>query len=106
MFSQLPEDATDYHTVSEQSPRRVLLAGVSMILATLIFVTGCGATRTAAGTNAAPPPMEVSFVEARTGVVTLRNEWIGTLDGYVNAQIQPQVSGYLVEQKYREGQVV
>jgi membrane fusion protein (multidrug efflux system) len=77
-----------------------------MILATLIFVTGCGATRTAAGTNAAPPPMEVSFVEARTGEVTLRNEWIGTLDGYVNAQIQPQVSGYLVEQKYREGQVI
>jgi membrane fusion protein (multidrug efflux system) len=50
--------------------------------------------------------MEVSFVEARTGEVMLRNEWVGTLDGYVNAQIQPQVSGYLVEQKYREGQVV
>jgi membrane fusion protein (multidrug efflux system) len=50
--------------------------------------------------------MKVSFVEARAGEVTLRNEWIGTLDGYVNAQIQPQVSGYLVEQKYREGQVV
>jgi membrane fusion protein (multidrug efflux system) len=28
------------------------------------------------------------------------------MDGYVNAQIQPQVSGYLVRQLYREGSVV
>jgi membrane fusion protein, multidrug efflux system len=31
---------------------------------------------------------------------------VGTLDGFVNAQIQPQVSGYLVQQKYREGSLV
>jgi membrane fusion protein (multidrug efflux system) len=73
-------------------------------LVTLTLLTGCSQTKTSAA--APPPPMEVSFVEARTGEVTLRNEWVGTLDGYVNAQIQPQVSGYLLEQKYREGQVV
>jgi membrane fusion protein (multidrug efflux system) len=31
---------------------------------------------------------------------------VATLDGYVNAQIQPQVSGYLIKQDYREGSVV
>ncbi|HWE51662.1 MAG TPA: efflux RND transporter periplasmic adaptor subunit [Bryobacteraceae bacterium] len=50
--------------------------------------------------------MTVSFVQARIAEVALRDDWVGTMDGYVNAQIQPQVSGYLIEQNYREGQVV
>jgi membrane fusion protein (multidrug efflux system) len=77
-------------------------AAVAVLAA--LTLTGCGQTKTSAA--APPPPMEVSFVEARTGEVTLRNEWVGTLDGYVNAQIQPEVSGYLLEQRYREGQAV
>ncbi len=36
----------------------------------------------------------------------LFGDWVATLDGYVNAQIQPQVSGYLIKQDYREGSVV
>jgi membrane fusion protein (multidrug efflux system) len=31
---------------------------------------------------------------------------VATLDGYVNAQIQPRVSGYLIKQNYKEGSVV
>jgi membrane fusion protein (multidrug efflux system) len=44
----------------------------------------------------------------RVGIqdVPLRGEWVGTLDGYVNANIQPQVSGYLIRQLYREGSPV
>lgn len=38
--------------------------------------------------------------------VPIRSEWITTLDGYVNAQIQPQVTGYLVKQNYVEGSFV
>jgi membrane fusion protein (multidrug efflux system) len=38
--------------------------------------------------------------------VPLTGDWVGTLDGYVNAQIQPQVSGYLIRQDYREGSAV
>jgi membrane fusion protein (multidrug efflux system) len=34
------------------------------------------------------------------------SEWVGILDGYVNAQIQPHVSGYIVRQNYKEGSVV
>jgi membrane fusion protein (multidrug efflux system) len=33
-------------------------------------------------------------------------QWVATLDGFVNAQIQPQVSGYLIKQIYQEGQLV
>src|SRR5262245_60006420 len=38
--------------------------------------------------------------------VTVRSEWVATLDGYVNADIRPQVSGYIVSQNYKEGTVV
>jgi RND family efflux transporter MFP subunit len=38
--------------------------------------------------------------------VSIYSEWVATLDGYVNAQIQPQVSGYLIKQDYQEGSFV
>jgi membrane fusion protein (multidrug efflux system) len=34
------------------------------------------------------------------------SEWITTLDGYVNAQVRPQVSGYIIRQNYKEGSLV
>jgi membrane fusion protein (multidrug efflux system) len=47
--------------------------------------------------------MPVTVVRAESTDVPLTGEWVGTLDGYVNAQIQPQASGYLIRQDYREG---
>src|SRR5271165_1742525 len=38
--------------------------------------------------------------------VAVHSEWVATLDGYVNAEIRPQVSGYIVSQNYKEGAVV
>jgi len=38
--------------------------------------------------------------------VPVQGEWIGTLEGYVNAQISPQVNGYLIRQDYHEGAFV
>ena len=38
--------------------------------------------------------------------VPVHNEWVATLDGYVNAEIRPQVSGYIVSQNYKEGTAV
>jgi RND family efflux transporter MFP subunit len=52
----------------------------------------------------APPTVQVVEVAQRD--VPVYHEWIATLDGYVNAVIQPQVSGYLVQQNYREGALV
>jgi membrane fusion protein (multidrug efflux system) len=34
------------------------------------------------------------------------SEWVATLDGYVNAQVRPQVSGYIIKQDYKEGSLV
>ncbi len=55
---------------------------------------------------ASMPPPEVSVVKVIEKDVPLTGEWVATLDGYVNAQIQPQVAGYLVKQNYREGSAV
>jgi len=65
--------------------------------------TGCGQGGSA-GKSQRPPEVEV--VEVTQQDVSLHSEWVGTLDGYVNAQIQPQVSGYLIKQDYREGALV
>ena len=51
-----------------------------------------------------PPVVEVVQVEQRD--VPIYTEWIGTLDGIVNADIKAQVSGYLLKQDYDEGTVV
>ncbi len=54
----------------------------------------------------APPVISVQVVRAVQQDVPVYGDWIATLDGYVNAQIQPEVSGYLVKQLYREGSYV
>jgi membrane fusion protein (multidrug efflux system) len=51
------------------------------------------------------PPV-VSVVTVLQEDVPLTSDWVASLDGFVNAQIQPQVSGYLIRQNYREGSFV
>lgn len=65
----------------------------------------------AAGCNrqtpvALPPPPEVQIITVAPTNVPIFEEWIGTLDGYVNAQIHAQVTGYLLTQNYAEGSEV
>jgi membrane fusion protein (multidrug efflux system) len=55
---------------------------------------------------APPPPPEVSIITLHPERVSLSTEWIATLDGYVNAQIRPQVAGYLVRRDYEEGAII
>jgi membrane fusion protein (multidrug efflux system) len=52
----------------------------------------------------APPQVQVFTVVATN--VPIFEEWIGTLDGFVNAQIRAQVTGYLLHQNYAEGSAV
>lgn len=51
-------------------------------------------------------PAEVLVTPVVQKDVPIYGDWVATLDGYVNANIQPQVTGYLIEQKYREGSFV
>ncbi|MGB7267471.1 MAG: efflux RND transporter periplasmic adaptor subunit [Terracidiphilus sp.] len=69
------------------------------------MLSGCGNHASAASTGARPP-MKVTIVSAAQSDVPITGEWVGTLDGYVNAQIQPQANGYLIRQDYREGSQV
>jgi membrane fusion protein (multidrug efflux system) len=48
-------------------------------------------------------PLRVEVATAVQQDVPMVHEWIGTVDGYVNAEIRPQVEGYLLKQAYREG---
>src|SRR5260370_2971564 len=67
-----------------------------------IFVSACNKSQ---ATTAAPvPEVEVAMVETRD--VPVYGEWVATLDGYVNAEIRPQVSGYIIRQNYKEGSLV
>ena len=69
------------------------------------LISGCGKKEVSAS-SASPPPMPVSVIKIEPTNVPIANEWVGTMDGYVNAQIQPQVAGYLIQQNYREGALV
>jgi RND family efflux transporter MFP subunit len=53
-----------------------------------------------------PPPAKVEVAPVIQKDVPVQGEWIGTLEGYVNAQISPQVNGYLIRQDYHEGAFV
>ncbi len=54
----------------------------------------------------APPPPAVQVADVEQTDVPVYREWIGTLDGFVNADIRPQVEGYVRKQAYREGTYV
>ncbi|HWC16811.1 MAG TPA: efflux RND transporter periplasmic adaptor subunit [Terriglobales bacterium] len=69
----------------------------------LLCSEGCGTRSVSA---AAPPPPSVQIGEVVQQNVPIYHEYIATLDGFVNAVIQPQVSGYLVKQNYREGALI
>jgi membrane fusion protein (multidrug efflux system) len=69
------------------------------------LLSGCGSHVNAASAPA-HPSMKVTVVSAMSSDVPITGEWVGTLDGYVNAQIQPQANGYLIRQDYREGSQV
>lgn len=68
-------------------------------LSVVSLLAGCGGK--AAGPPGAAPEVKVIAVTQRD--VPIVSEWVATLDGYVNAQIQPQVTGYIVKQTYKEG---
>src|SRR5258706_2174699 len=66
-----------------------------------------GATRPKHVSGAPPgtsPDVEVVQVEQKD--VPIFGEWIGTLDGFTNADVRAQVTGYLQRQGYQEGAFV
>jgi len=71
------------------------------MLIVLSMAVGC---KKEAPTAPSPPTVEVVSVNQKD--VPIYKEWVGALDGYVNAVIRAQVAGYLIKQNYREGELV
>ena len=79
-------------------------AAALLLLAGLALVAGC--TKSATGGPPHYPPPDVTTAPVTQKDVAIFGDWVANLDGYVNAQIQPQVTGYLIRQNYKEGSQV
>src|SRR5262245_37661248 len=81
-----------------RSPMKKLLL---VVLGAAVAAAGAGCRdQNAAAATAPPSAPTVSVVTIAPERVAIAGEWIATLDGIVNAQIRPQVSGYLVRRAY------
>jgi len=85
---------------------RKRIAGIAVVV---IMATGAVVMMSHAGATAppvAPPPPDVEVAAVEQRDIPVEREWIGTLDGMVNAAIKAQVTGYLMTQNYTEGSFV
>ena len=74
-----------------------------LVVLMLVALGGCGGVKASAP---ATKPPEVEVVDVIQKDVPIVSDWTATLDGFVNAQIQPRVAGYLTKQNYTEGSYV
>jgi RND family efflux transporter MFP subunit len=77
-------------------------ATFAALLIFLVFPTAC--SRKSAQTG--PPPPEVLVTTVTPRDVPRILERVATLDGFINANINAQVSGYIISRDYKEGSVV
>jgi RND family efflux transporter MFP subunit len=82
--------------------RNLVIAGVLCLIAITVIV---GAMRPKHASGAGTPP-DVLVVEVEQKDVPIYGDWIGTLDGFTNADVRAQVTGYLLRQGYQEGAFV
>src|ERR1700740_60758 len=84
------------------APARLWSIPVVLITVVLIFA-GCSKSENKDITSG---PREVLVTEVVQQDVPIVREWIGSLDGSVDADVRARVSGYLISQNYKEGTVV
>jgi RND family efflux transporter MFP subunit len=75
---------------------------LSALAAAAVALAGCSHHQA----PAAPEPPAVLVVSVVQRDVPIYREWVAQLNGSVNAQISPKVSGYIVSRKYQEGYFV
>ncbi|MGH9718143.1 MAG: efflux RND transporter periplasmic adaptor subunit [Candidatus Acidiferrales bacterium] len=86
------------------TPRHGFSIAIALLISALALFSCAGCGHKTAARSTRPPEVQVTSVIQKD--VRIYGEWVATLNGYVNAQIQPQVTGYLIKQDYREGSVV
>jgi membrane fusion protein (multidrug efflux system) len=82
--------------------RRFALLACLLSIAPILGIIGCSKANAALKM----PYPEVLVASPVQRDVPVHNEWVATTDGYVNAEIRSQVSGYIVKQDYKEGSFV
>jgi RND family efflux transporter MFP subunit len=90
--------------MSKVQKRYLLIGGVLGLIVLALIVAALRPSRKALGAQPSTPDVEVVQVEKKD--VPIYAEWIGTLDGLVNADVRAQVTGYLLKQGYQEGAYV
>jgi multidrug efflux pump subunit AcrA (membrane-fusion protein) len=80
-----------------------VLPACTLLIGILVLFSGCK-PKSAASAPSAPAEVEIARPVQHDEPVYA--EWVGTLDGLVNAQVRAQVSGYLLKQHYAEGERV
>jgi membrane fusion protein (multidrug efflux system) len=78
-----------------------LPAALLLFFTPLLPLIGCQKSQ-----QLANQPPDVEVVEVLQKDVPIYSEWVGTLDGFINAQIKAQVTGYLLRRNYTEGSYV
>jgi len=86
------------------SKRKLWIAGALFLVVIGIVIGATRPKHTSASQPGAAPVVEVVQVEQKD--VPIYGEWIGTLDGFTNADVKAQVTGYLMRQGYQEGAFV
>jgi membrane fusion protein (multidrug efflux system) len=76
---------------------------VALLVIAAATTAGCGDRSGATATPSAPLVRVAPVLEED---VPIASEWVGTLVGYINAQIRARVAGHLVSQNYKEGSLV
>ena len=90
------------HTLGSVPGKRISRWGAAALMVTaLSWGMGCGS---ADPETAAVP--EVYVTEVTSTDVPVFAEWVGSTEGYNNANIRPQVKGYLLKRNYDQGTVV
>ncbi len=90
--------------MTQVQKRYVLIGGVVGFIVLALII---GAVRPYKHAMGAPPSTpDVEVVQVQKEDVPIYGEWIGTLDGLVNADVRAQVTGYLLKQGYQEGAFV
>jgi RND family efflux transporter MFP subunit len=87
--------------MTQVQKRYVLIGGVLGLIVIGLIVGAVRPSKNAMGAPTSTPDVEV--VQVQKEDVPIYAEWIGTLDGLVNADVRAQVTGYLLKQGYQEG---
>ncbi len=86
------------------SKYKLWIGGAFCLVVIGLIIGAIRARHVSAARPGGPPDVEVAQVEQKD--VPIYSEWIGTLDGFTNAEVKAQVTGYLLRQDYQEGAFV